>query len=113
MANSSTRVALIQMSCEASTEANLKKAVARVREAAGVKLPLVEIFRHSTLEGFARVVEAAAGEEKAAAGRQHRRPLLKIGQGTRQRCLPVSGSIASTCPIGSPLDGMLRFSTNW
>jgi N-carbamoylputrescine amidase len=30
-----TRVALIQMSCEPSTEANLAKAVARVREAAG------------------------------------------------------------------------------
>jgi N-carbamoylputrescine amidase len=43
-----TRVALIQMSCEASTEANLAKAVARVREAAqgGAKLVcLPELFR--------------------------------------------------------------------
>jgi N-carbamoylputrescine amidase len=45
---SSTRVALIQMSCEPSTEANLAKAVARVREAAvaGAKLIcLPELFR--------------------------------------------------------------------
>jgi N-carbamoylputrescine amidase len=43
-----TRVALIQMSCEPSTEANLAKAVARVREAAahGAKLIcLPELFR--------------------------------------------------------------------
>src|SRR5882757_6952254 len=43
-----TRVALIQMSCVASTEANLAKAVARVREAAegGAKLIcLPELFR--------------------------------------------------------------------
>lgn len=43
-----TRVALVQMSCEASTEANLAKAVARVREAAeaGAKLVcLPELFR--------------------------------------------------------------------
>ncbi|MGI4830527.1 MAG: carbon-nitrogen hydrolase [Janthinobacterium lividum] len=43
-----TRVALIQMSCEASTEANLAKAIARVREAAegGAKLIcLPELFR--------------------------------------------------------------------
>jgi N-carbamoylputrescine amidase len=43
-----TRVALIQMSCEASTAANLAKAVARVREAAeaGAKLIcLPELFR--------------------------------------------------------------------
>ena len=43
-----TRVALIQMSCDASTEANLSKAVARVREAAegGAKLIcLPELFR--------------------------------------------------------------------
>jgi N-carbamoylputrescine amidase len=43
-----TRVALIQMSCEASTEANLAKAVARVLEAAkgGAKLIcLPELFR--------------------------------------------------------------------
>ena len=48
MAKSSTRVALIQMSCEASTEANLAKAVARVREAAenGARLIcLPELFR--------------------------------------------------------------------
>jgi N-carbamoylputrescine amidase len=48
MAESSTRVALIQMSCEASTEANLKKAVTRVREAAenGARLVcLPELFR--------------------------------------------------------------------
>ena len=44
----STRVALIQMSCEPSTAANLAKAVARVREAAenGAKLVcLPELFR--------------------------------------------------------------------
>jgi N-carbamoylputrescine amidase len=43
-----TRVALIQMSCEASTDANLAKAVTRVREAAhgGAKLIcLPELFR--------------------------------------------------------------------
>ena len=43
-----TKVALIQMSCEPSTEANLAKAVARVREAAenGAKLIcLPELFR--------------------------------------------------------------------
>ena len=43
-----TRIALIQMSCEPSTEANLAKAVARVREAAenGAKLVcLPELFR--------------------------------------------------------------------
>lgn len=43
-----TRVALIQMSCEASTDANLAKAVVRVREAAenGAKLIcLPELFR--------------------------------------------------------------------
>jgi N-carbamoylputrescine amidase len=43
-----TRVALIQMSCEPSTEANLAKAVARVREAAehGAQLVcLPELFR--------------------------------------------------------------------
>jgi N-carbamoylputrescine amidase len=43
-----TRVALIQMSCEASTEANLAKAVARTRDAAegGAKLIcLPELFR--------------------------------------------------------------------
>ena len=43
-----TRVALIQMSCEASTDANLAKAAARVREAArgGAKLVcLPELFR--------------------------------------------------------------------
>ena len=43
-----TRVALIQMSCEASTEANLAKAVARIRDAAeaGAKLVcLPELFR--------------------------------------------------------------------
>jgi N-carbamoylputrescine amidase len=48
MAKSSTRVALIQMSCEASTQANLAKAVARVREAAesGARLIcLPELFR--------------------------------------------------------------------
>ncbi len=48
MAKSSTRVALIQMSCGTSTEANLKKAVARVREAAenGARLIcLPELFR--------------------------------------------------------------------
>src|SRR5579883_640312 len=45
---SKTKVALIQMSCEASVEANLAKAVARVREAAqaGAKLVcLPELFR--------------------------------------------------------------------
>ena len=48
MAQSATRVALIQMSCEASTEKNLAKAVARVREAAenGARLVcLPELFR--------------------------------------------------------------------
>jgi N-carbamoylputrescine amidase len=48
MAKAATRVALIQMSCEASTEANLAKAVARVREAAqnGARLVcLPELFR--------------------------------------------------------------------
>jgi N-carbamoylputrescine amidase len=43
-----TRVALIQMSCEASTEANLSKAIARVREAGenGARLVcLPELFR--------------------------------------------------------------------
>jgi N-carbamoylputrescine amidase len=43
-----TRVALIQMSCEPSTEANLAKAVARVREAAGHGAKLIclpELFR--------------------------------------------------------------------
>jgi N-carbamoylputrescine amidase len=48
MAKSATRVALIQMSCEASTKANLAKAVARVREAAenGARLIcLPELFR--------------------------------------------------------------------
>src|ERR1700733_2585591 len=43
-----TRVALIQMSCEPSTEANLAKAVARMREAAqnGAQLIcLPELFR--------------------------------------------------------------------
>ena len=48
MAEGSTRVALIQMSCEASTEANLAKAVARVRDAAenGARLVcLPELFR--------------------------------------------------------------------
>src|SRR6202012_1972288 len=43
-----TRIALIQMSCEVSTEANLKKAVERVREAAenGARLIcLPELFR--------------------------------------------------------------------
>jgi N-carbamoylputrescine amidase len=48
MANKTTRVALIQMSCEASVDANLAKAVARVREAAeaGAKLIcLPELFR--------------------------------------------------------------------
>ena len=43
-----TRVALIQMSCEPSTEANLAKAVARVREAAGHGARLIclpELFR--------------------------------------------------------------------
>ena len=43
-----TRVALIQMSCEASTDANLAKAVVRVREAAenGAQLVcLPELFR--------------------------------------------------------------------
>ncbi len=46
--NRTTKVALIQMSCEVSTEANLAKAVARVREAAqnGAKLIcLPELFR--------------------------------------------------------------------
>jgi N-carbamoylputrescine amidase len=48
MTESSTRVALIQMSCEASTEANLAKAVARVHEASenGAQLVcLPELFR--------------------------------------------------------------------
>jgi N-carbamoylputrescine amidase len=48
MPNNTTRVALIQMSCEASTDANLAKAVARVREAAeaGAKLIcLPELFK--------------------------------------------------------------------
>jgi len=43
-----TRVALIQMSCEPSTDANLAKAVARVREAAGHGAKLIclpELFR--------------------------------------------------------------------
>ena len=43
-----TRVALIQMSCEPSTEANLAKAVARVREAAEADAKLIclpELFR--------------------------------------------------------------------
>ena len=43
-----TRVGLIQMSCESSTEANLAKAVARVREAGenGARLVcLPELFR--------------------------------------------------------------------
>jgi len=45
---SSTRVALIQMSCEPSTSANLAKAVDRVREAAGHGAKLIclpELFR--------------------------------------------------------------------
>ncbi|MDE1155226.1 MAG: carbon-nitrogen hydrolase [Acidobacteriaceae bacterium] len=48
MAAKTTRVALIQMSCEASTEANLAKAVARVREAAqngATLICLPELFR--------------------------------------------------------------------
>jgi N-carbamoylputrescine amidase len=48
MSANTIRVALIQMSCEPSTEANLAKAVARVREAAahGAKLIcLPELFR--------------------------------------------------------------------
>ena len=48
MKNTTTRVALIQMSCEPSTEANLAKAVARMREAAqnGAQLIcLPELFR--------------------------------------------------------------------
>jgi len=48
MPANTTRVALIQMSCEPSTEANLAKAVVRVREAAeaGAKLIcLPELFR--------------------------------------------------------------------
>ena len=48
MASKSTRVALIQMSCAASVDANLTKAVARVREAAenGARLVcLPELFR--------------------------------------------------------------------
>jgi len=52
--------------------------VSRVREAAGVKLPLVEIFRHSTLESFAKVVEAAGGEEKAASIRVARPERLPL-----------------------------------
>jgi N-carbamoylputrescine amidase len=48
MSGQTTRVALIQMACEVSTEANLVKAVERVREAAegGAKLVcLPELFR--------------------------------------------------------------------
>jgi N-carbamoylputrescine amidase len=76
MSAAPTRVALIQMSCEPSTEANLAKAIARVREAAqaGAKLIcLPELFRAQYFcqredHALFSVAESIPGPSTAALG---------------------------------------------
>ena len=71
----------------------------RVDARAGLELPELSSGIGIERDEFARFL---SGEHQSAAGRERRRPDLKVQQRYAPFFSPVSGSIASMWPIGSP-----------
>ncbi len=106
-----TRVALIQMSCEPSTEANLAKAVARVREAAEAGANLIclpELFRAQYFcqredHALFSIAESIPGPSTAALGevvREHK--LVVIASLFERRAPGLYHNTAAILDFASP-----------